>query len=100
MQSLAGKILCECQFSRCTYIITTVLESRLSSRLVKAVMEDYVCLIAPQIESTLNKLSIEEACIFVPKAIADSTECGGVRLFENIKKITSDPDFCSKKIGW
>lgn len=62
-------------------------------------MEDYVCLLAAPTEKRFNGISIEEACIFVPKAIADSTKCGGLRLFENIKNITSDPDFCSKKLG-
>lgn len=81
------------------YYNNCFLESRLSSRLVKAVREDYVCLLAAPTKTRLGGISFGEACIFVPKTIADSTECGGLRLFENIKNITSDPDFCSKKLG-
>ena len=77
----------------------TVSCHRIPSRIVKALSEDYVCLQVVPTESPYLKITVDEGCIFVPKSVADSTGCGGVRLFENISSITSDPNFCNKELG-
>ena len=61
--------------------------------------EDYVCLQAIPTEGQWNKFSMEEICIFVPMSVAESKECGGLRLFENISGIIHEPQFCDKKMG-
>ena len=73
--------------------------SRISSRLVKALTQDYVCLLTTPTEVNWYSFALEEKCIFVPKKVAESTQCGGLRLFENVSHITNDPDFCNKKMG-
>ena len=71
----------------------------ISSRVVKAISDDYVCL-----QSTVTKgyhydFGMERGCIFVPKKVAESKNCGGLRLFESVSSIVSDPDFCGKEFG-
>ena len=84
----------------CTHdCITTVLHSnRIPTRLVKAISEDYVCLMKP-VKGSWAFFPPEKNCIFVPLKLAQSRECGGLRLFETVDSILEDPDFCNKRFG-
>ena len=71
----------------------------ISSRIVKGLSQDYVCIQAIPTDDFINSFSMEEMCIFVPKNIAENSACGGLQLFENISGIINSPGFCKQKIG-
>ena len=66
---------------------------------MKALSEDYVCLLKSPVKSRTNAFALEEKCIFVPKSVAVSSQCGGLRLFKNVSGVINDPDFCNKDLG-
>ena len=71
-------------------------------------LEKYVCLLEPVLpleglvgssDDVYERWVPLDACIFVPRGLAGSSECGGLMLFTNVANITGDPDFCSKNLG-
>ena len=64
-------------------------------------LKKYVCLIRP-LKTTWRqqfwKTEPLESCIFVPREIAESQQCGGLRLRENISVVFTS-DFCDKPFG-
>ena len=72
---------------------------RISSRVVKALTEDYVCLQTRNTFDYWNKLSLESECIFVPRETAYSRYCGGLLLQENLDSILSVQNFCQQELG-
>lgn len=72
---------------------------------IRKALEKYVCLLPPTKDLSKPKqgqnekwLHLDE-CIFVPREVSKSTECGGLMLFKNIAKVISDPNFCNKPFG-
>ena len=66
---------------------------------MKAVNEDYVCLLTRNTDGYNIEFSLENGCIYVPRNVALSTECGGLMLYKNLKSIVNVPNFCSKEFG-
>ncbi len=40
-----------------------------------------------------------DKCIFVPTSVADSMECGGLKLFRNVSAVFRDKSFCNYSFG-
>ena len=71
---------------------------RIPSRIVKGVLEEYVCLLNP-VKGNRLRFPLEGQCIFVPMNIFQNKHCGGIKLFENIAHVVEDPNFCNKTFG-
>ena len=78
-------------------------------RLLEA-LNKYVCLMRPLRNLTMVKKDTDtilvaqkfeplEKCIFVPRDVAESQDCGGLKLVKNINNVTRDPKFCEKEFG-
>ena len=93
-----------------TIIICTLLQTcSIPPRLLEA-LNKYVCLMRPLRNLTMTKKNSNtilvaqkfealEKCIFVPRDVAESQQCGGLRLVKNIKNVVRDPNFCNKEFG-
>ena len=76
-----------------------VIMCRISTRVVKALTEDYVCVQTRNTFGFWMKLNIEDGCIYVPKKTALSKDCGGLMLYQNLQSILDVQDFCNKEFG-
>ncbi len=73
------------------------------TKLVINALSDYYCLLPASYNVTLspNSSIIVDAneCVFVPKKVRESTDCGGLNSYKTIRKSVLDQNFCSREFG-
>ena len=59
----------------------------------------YAVLLEAKSELSGPVVTLLDQAIFVPRAEAFSSSCGGIMLFKNISGITQDKQFCERTFG-
>ena len=70
-------------------------------------IQNYRCLLPPikDIPKPTHSHTVNEKwvhldrCIFIPTPVAESKQCGGLKLFQNLSTIFDSSDFCDQQFG-